>query len=136
MQELVNLRWYIQHLIDQSESDDDDDEIENPLSEENWMLQNNWKFIIYVIHIKHSMTPKQLKKKPIKQSIKIGHERLDTDEGESNKDEEESTTLSEENSILIHLLKLQKIQNQLKHLKFIMFPTNIHMKKMTHLTNM
>ena len=32
LQELFNLRWYKQHLIDQSE-----DELENPLSEENWM---------------------------------------------------------------------------------------------------
>ena len=32
LQELFNLRWYIQHLIDQS-----DDEFENPLSQENWM---------------------------------------------------------------------------------------------------
>ena len=51
LQELFNLRWYIQHLIDES-----GDEIENPLSEENQMLQTNWKFIKYVIHNKHSMT--------------------------------------------------------------------------------
>ena len=94
--ELFNLRWYIQHLIDESE-----DEFETPLSQENWMLQTNWKFIKYVIHNKHSITPKQLKKKPFKQVIKIQHEQLDTGEGESNKEEEESTTsqeLSEEHS--------------------------------------
>ena len=34
LQELFNQRWYIQHLIDQS-----DDELKNLLSEENWMLQ-------------------------------------------------------------------------------------------------
>ena len=34
LQELFNLRWYIQQLIDGSESDDDDDEFDNPLSEE------------------------------------------------------------------------------------------------------
>ena len=45
LKELFNLRWYIQHLIDQSE-----DEFENSLSEENWMKQTNWKFIKYVIH--------------------------------------------------------------------------------------
>ena len=47
------------------------------------------------------MTLGQLKKKPIKQIVKIRHEKLDKDEGESNKDEEESTTsteLSRENS--------------------------------------
>ena len=47
------------------------------------------------------MTPEQMKKKPIQQITKIEHEKLDTDEGESIKDEEESTPpteLSEENS--------------------------------------
>ena len=101
LQELFNLRWYIQHLIDESQSDDDDDEFDYPLSEENWMLQANCKFIRYVIHNKHSITPKQLKKKAIKSNIKIKpHEKLDIDEEESTKDEEESTTsteLSEEN---------------------------------------
>ena len=51
---------------------------------------------------KHSMTPKQLKKNPIEPIIKVKpHQKLDTDEGESAKDEEESTTsteLSGENS--------------------------------------
>ena len=64
------------------------------------MLQRNWKVIKFVFHNKHSMTPKQLKK-PNDQIIMIEHEKLDTEEGESNKDEEESTTsteLSEENS--------------------------------------
>ena len=36
-----------------------EDEAENPLSEQNWIQQTNWKFIKYVIHRKHSMTPKQ-----------------------------------------------------------------------------
>ena len=57
------------------------------------MLQTNWKFIEYVIHNKHSMTPKQLKKTPIEPIIKIKpHQPLGIDEGESTKDEEESTT--------------------------------------------
>ena len=51
LQELFNLRWYIQYLVDKS-----GDEFENPLIEENWMLETNWKFIKYVIHTKHSMT--------------------------------------------------------------------------------
>ena len=59
------------------------------------MLQTNWTFLKYVIQNKHSMTPEQLKKKPLKQIIKIAHEELDTEEGESNKDEEESTTSTE-----------------------------------------
>ena len=94
LQEFFNLRWYIQHLSE-------DDEFENPLSEENSMLQTNWKLIKYLLHNKHSMTPEQPKKKPIEQIIKIEHEKLDTEEVESTKDEEEatvSTELSEENS--------------------------------------
>ena len=47
------------------------------------MVQTNWKFIKYAIHSKHSMTPKQLKKKPIEQIIKIEHEKLNTEERES-----------------------------------------------------
>ena len=57
LQELFNLRLNIQHLIDQSE-----DELDNPLSQQNWMLQTHRKFIKYDIHNKHSMTPEQLKK--------------------------------------------------------------------------
>ena len=89
LQKLFNLRWYIQHLLDESQSDDDDDdEFDNPLSEDNWMLQTNWKFIKYVIHNKHSMTPRQLKKNPIEPIIKVKpHQTFDTDEGESIKDE-------------------------------------------------
>ena len=48
MKKIFNLRWYIQHLMDESE-----DESPNPLSEENWMKQNNCKFIKYVIHHRH-----------------------------------------------------------------------------------
>ena len=44
LQELFNLRWYIQHLIDETEPDDDGN-FDSPLSEDNWMLQTNWKFI-------------------------------------------------------------------------------------------
>ena len=52
--------------------DENEDENENPLSHENWMKQTNWKFIKYVIHHKHSMTPEQIKRKPFEQIIKIG----------------------------------------------------------------
>ena len=34
LKEVFNLRWYIQHLMDQNEN-----EAENPLSEQNWMKQ-------------------------------------------------------------------------------------------------
>ena len=44
LHELFNLRWYIQQLIDES-----GDDVENPLSEENWMKQTNWKFIKFML---------------------------------------------------------------------------------------
>ena len=88
--ELLKLRWYIQHLVDENENED-----ENPLSEQNWMRQTNWKFIKYVIHHKQSMTPEQLKKKPFKEVLKIGHDKLNTEKGESNEEEEESLTSSD-----------------------------------------
>ena len=74
--EVSNLGWYIQHLMDQSEDED-----ENPLNNENWIKQTNWKFIKYVIHCKHSMTPEQLKQKPFEEIFKKQNEKLDTEEG-------------------------------------------------------
>ena len=68
--------------------------LKNPLSEENWMKQNNCKFIKYVIHHRHPMTPEQLKQKPFEESFKNQHEKV---EGESTKiEEEEEFTTSEE----------------------------------------
>ena len=90
MKKIFNLRWYIQHLMDESE-----DEAQNPLSEENWMKQNNCKFIKYVIHNRHPMTPVQLKQKPFEEIFKNQHEKVDTDEGESIENEEKSTTSSD-----------------------------------------
>ena len=90
LREVPDLRCYIQHLMDESE-----DETQNPLIEENWMKQNNWKFIKYVIHHRHPMTPEQLKQKPFKESIKNPHEKLDTDEGEPNEEKKKSTTSSD-----------------------------------------
>ena len=55
LKEDFNLRWYIQHLMNESEN-----ETENPLNHENWMKQTNWKFIKFVIHHK-------LKQKPFKE---------------------------------------------------------------------
>ena len=54
LQELFNLRWYIPHLIDKNEPED---EFDNPLSQENLMLQTNWKFMKYVIQHKHFNDP-------------------------------------------------------------------------------
>ena len=41
------------------------------------------------------MTPEQLKQKPFEEMIKILHEKLDTEEGESNKDEKKTITYSD-----------------------------------------
>ena len=90
LREVFNLRYYIQHLMDESE-----DETQDPLSEENWIKQNNWKFIKYVIHHRHPMTPEELKQKPVEEIFKNQHEKVDTDEGESIEEEEKSTTSSD-----------------------------------------
>ena len=77
--------------------DESEDEAQNPLSEENWMKQNSCKFIKYVIHNRHPMSPEQLKQKPFEEIFKNQHEKVDTDEGESTKhEEEEEFTTSEE----------------------------------------
>ena len=49
MQELYNLRWYIQHLIDENAYQYDDDEWTNPLSKSNWIFLTNKKFMKYVV---------------------------------------------------------------------------------------
>ena len=72
--------------------DESEDEAQNPLSEENWMKQNNYKIIKCVIHHRHSMTPEQLKQKLFEEIFKTQHEIVDTDEGESTKVQEEFAT--------------------------------------------
>ena len=90
MKKIFNLKWYIQYLIDESKDED-----QNPLSEKNWMKQNNCKFMKYVIHHRHPMTPEQLKQKPFEEIFNNQHEKVDTDEGGSTKVEEEYTTSEE-----------------------------------------
>ena len=121
LKEVFNLRWYIQHLVDENE-----DEAQNPLSHEKWMKQTNWKFIKHDIHHRHSMTPEQLKQKPFEEIIKKQHEKLDTEEGESNERKRNPPhPQKSQNKILslTHLLKMKMSQIQLKHFKFIMCPT-------------
>ena len=97
LQELINLRWYIQHLIHESGYLYDDDESNYPLSEDKWMLQTHGKFMKYVFYTLHRMTPEQMKMNPIKPIIKVKtNEELDKEEGESIIDEEESTETSQE----------------------------------------
>ena len=56
------------------------------------MLQTHGKFMKYAIFTLHRMTPEQMKMNPIKPIIKVKtNEELDTEEGESNTDEQEST---------------------------------------------
>ena len=54
LKELYNLYRYIQHLILESEFEYDDDEFDNPLDEDNWLLQTRGKFMKFVIY--HSST--------------------------------------------------------------------------------
>ena len=75
--------------------DENEDEAQNPLSEENWMKQNNCKFIKYVFHLRHPMTPEQLKQKPFEEISKNQHEKVDTEKGESIEEEKKSTTSSD-----------------------------------------
>ena len=106
MEELINLRWYIQHLINESGYLYDADECNYPLSEDKWMLQTHDKFKKYVLFTLHRMTPVQMKMNPIKPIIKVKtNEEVDTEEGDpntneqepmiSNKEEEEYSTFSD-----------------------------------------
>ena len=107
LQELINLRWYIQHLIHESGCLYDDDESNYPLNEDKWMLQTHGKFMKYVFYTLHRMTSEQMKKNPIKPITKVKtNEELDTEEGESNKDEQEyaiSNKEEEEYSTFSHM---------------------------------
>ena len=61
------------------------------------MLQTHGKFMKYVFFTLHRMTPEQMKKNPIKPIMKVKtNEELDTEEGESNSDEQESTISKQE----------------------------------------
>ena len=88
MQEFYTLRWYIQHLIYENEYQYDDDEWTNALSESNWIYQTNKTFIKYVNFTLQGMTPEQIRQNPI---AVHPNQNLDTEEGESNTDEQEST---------------------------------------------
>ena len=97
MKEFFNLRWYIQHLIDLHEYQYGDNQWTNPLHEDNWTYRTNKHFMKYVNFTLKEMTPEQMKMNPIKPTIKVRtNEELDTEEGESNTDEQESTKSIEE----------------------------------------
>ena len=65
LKEFYNLRWYIQHLIDENEYQYDDDEWTNPLSESYWIYHTNKHFMKYASFILQEMTPEQVKQNPI-----------------------------------------------------------------------
>ena len=81
MKQLFNLRWFIQHLIDENEYQYDDNEWTNPLSESNWTYQTNKTSMKYVKFTLQEMTPEQFNQNP----IIVQHQKLDTEEGESNR---------------------------------------------------
>ena len=97
MKQFFNLRWYIQHLVDEYEYQYGDNEWTNPLHESNWTYRTNKQFMKYVNFTLKEMTPEQMKMNPIKPIIKVNtNEVLDTEEGESNSDEQKSTISIEE----------------------------------------
>ena len=97
MKEFYNLRWYIQHLVDLHEYQYGDNEWTNPLHESNWTYQTNKTFMKYVNFTLKEMTPEQMKINPIKPIIKVKtNEKLDTEVGESNSDEQEFTISNKE----------------------------------------
>ena len=93
LQEFYNLRWYIEHLIEENEYQYDDDEWTNPSSENNWIYNTNKHFMKYVNITLQEMTPDKLKQNPI---TVHPNQKLDTEEGESIKDEQESTISNKE----------------------------------------
>ena len=97
MKEFFNLRWYIQHLVDEHEYQYGDNEWTNPLHESNWTYRTHKQFMKYVNFTLKEMTPEQMKMNPIKPIIKVKtNEELDTEEGESNIDEQETTISNKE----------------------------------------
>ena len=105
LQELINLRWYIQHLIHESGYLYDDDESNYPLSENKWMLQTHGKFMKYIFYTLHRMTPEQMKMKTIKPIIKVKtNEELDTEKEESTKVQDEFTPSKEDGESIIYTL--------------------------------
>ena len=93
MKLFFNLRWLIQHLIDENEYQYYDNEWTNPLSESNWTYQTNKTFMKYVNFTLKEMTPEQLKLNPI---TVHPNQKFDTEEGESNTNEQESTISNKE----------------------------------------
>ena len=59
LKELDNLWRYIQHLILKSKYDFDDEDFDNPLDENNWLLQTRGKYMKFVIdHSSNATQPR------------------------------------------------------------------------------
>ena len=56
LKELYNLWRYIQYHILESEYEYDDDEFDNPLNEDNWLLQTRGKYMKFVIYHSSNVT--------------------------------------------------------------------------------
>ena len=83
MKEFYNLRWYIQHVVDEHEYQYGDNEWTNPLHESNWTYRTNKQFMKFVNFTSKEMTPEQMKMNPVKPIIKVKtNEELDTEEGQ------------------------------------------------------
>ena len=93
MKEFCNIKWFVQHLIDENEYQYDDNKWMNPLSESNWTYQTDKTFMKYVNFSLKEMTPEQLKQNPI---TVHPNQKLNTEEGESNTNEQESTISNKE----------------------------------------
>ena len=83
----------MRHLIDENEYQYNGDKWSNPLSESNWIYQTNKAFMNNINFTLNKMTPEQLKQNPI---TVHPNQKLDTDEGESNIDEESTISNKEE----------------------------------------
>ena len=132
---LFNLRWYIQYLIDESESED---ESNNPLNHENWMKQTSWKFLKYVVHHKHSMTLNNSNRNLSKKLSRLDMNNLIQWKGSETDMKRKLPHLqTSQNKILnlmqpLMIMKMKKIQNKLKHFRFIMYPMLQCMMKTIH----
>ena len=105
MKQFYNLRWFIQHLIDENEYQYDDNEWTNPFSESNWRFQKNKIFMKYVNFTLKEMTPEQMKQNPI---IVHSNQELDTEEGQSSTNEQESTISNKEEEEYSTFLDMSK----------------------------
>ena len=143
MKEFFNLRWYIQHLVDENEYQYDDNEWTNPLSESNWTYQTNKTFMKYVNFTLKEMNPEQLSRTlsqfiPIKNLIQRKGSQTQINKNPPYQTKRKRNILHFhlfQNKILnqtlmLMILNIQKIHIHLKQCKFIIHITQQCMIKM------